>query len=72
MRRFIPLAVLAFIPAALVWAVPVCSSSEAVAMTWYTGWHRQYLALEDVSWEKYSAVSYAFAYVTLIFALFAP
>ena len=45
-------------------AVPVCPSApEAVATTWYTGWHAQYLPLENVSWDKYSSISYAFAYV---------
>ncbi|KAI0342497.1 glycoside hydrolase [Trametopsis cervina] len=46
-------------------AVPVCPSTpKAMATTWYTGWHAQYLPLDEFSWEKYSAVSYAFAETT--------
>lgn len=46
-------------------AVPVCSGTPvAIATTWYTGWHAQHLPLEDISWEKWSSISYAFAETT--------
>ncbi|KIP07396.1 glycoside hydrolase family 18 protein [Phlebiopsis gigantea 11061_1 CR5-6] len=59
------LSFLALAHSAYVRAVPVCSSaSAAVATTWYTGWHAQYMPLEGVSWDKYSSISYAFAMTT--------
>ncbi|KAI0701975.1 glycoside hydrolase [Cytidiella melzeri] len=46
-------------------AVPVCQpTTGAVATTWYTGWHAQFMPLDQLSWDKYSAVSYAFAETT--------
>ena len=45
-------------------AVPICQTPEGVvATTWYTGWHAQNLPPEQISWDKYSAINYAFAYV---------
>ena len=34
---------------------------DMVAITWYAGWHTQYLSIADISWSKYTAVHYAFA-----------
>lgn len=39
------------------------SSDDIVATTWYAGWHSQYLGVDDISWDKYTSVTYAFAYV---------
>ncbi|KAI0340359.1 glycoside hydrolase [Trametopsis cervina] len=36
------------------------SSDEIIAATWYAGYNSQYLAPEDISWTKYSHVTYAF------------
>ncbi|KAL6301424.1 glycoside hydrolase [Sparassis latifolia] len=33
-------------------------------MAWYTGWHSTYLSPQDVSWSKYSTVTYSFATTT--------
>jgi len=33
-------------------------------MTWYAGWHGQYLPVSNVSWTKYDVVTYAFATTT--------
>ncbi|GJE93418.1 glycoside hydrolase family 18 protein [Phanerochaete sordida] len=59
------LSLLTVLPIASIRAVPVCSGTpEAVATTWYTGWHAQHLPLEDISWDKWSSISYAFAETT--------
>ena len=52
--------------ASAAWGVPVCSGSTSsyVATSWYTGWHSQYLPIANISWSKYSAMSYAFACVS--------
>lgn len=33
---------------------------EMVAAAWYTGWHAQDFTLDDVSWDKYTHMTYAF------------
>lgn len=54
--------------ASAAWSVPVCSGSPGsfVATTWYASWHAQYLAVSDISWSKYTSVSYSFGYVLLL------
>ncbi|KAL6301260.1 chitinase [Sparassis latifolia] len=32
-----------------------------VATAWYTGWHSEYLPVANVSWDKYTHMTYAFA-----------
>ena len=34
---------------------------EVVATTWYAGWHGTDFPPENVSWSKYTSVTYAFA-----------
>jgi GH18 family chitinase len=36
-------------------------SKPTVAATWYAGWHSTDFTLEDLSWDKYTHVIYAFA-----------
>ena len=36
-------------------------SVEMVAAAWYAGWHASDFTLDDVSWEKYTLMTYAFA-----------
>ena len=43
------------------------STDDVVAMTWYTGWHSQYLPVEQISWDKYSVVTFSFACVAFLF-----
>ncbi|EKM57071.1 glycoside hydrolase family 18 protein [Phanerochaete carnosa HHB-10118-sp] len=65
MRTISAFGVLSLLPISSIRAVPVCPGAPAaVATTWYTGWHAQYLPLEDISWDKWSSVSYAFAETT--------
>ncbi|KAI9458902.1 chitinase [Lactarius psammicola] len=40
------------------------SPSNAVASTWYAGWHSSDFTLRDLSWNKYTNVIYAFATTT--------
>lgn len=40
------------------------SSVEMVAAAWYAGWHASDFTLDDVSWEKYTLMTYAFASVS--------
>lgn len=40
------------------------STDDIVAMTWYTGWHSQYLPVDQISWDKYTAVTFSFAVTT--------
>jgi hypothetical protein len=43
---------------------PTGSCVKNKVMTgWYTGWHAQQFPLEQLSWKKYSIVTYAFACV---------
>lgn len=35
---------------------------ELVASTWYAGWHATDFPLSNVSWDKYTHVTYAFGY----------
>lgn len=37
---------------------------ELVAATWYAGWHADVFPLANVSWEKYTHVTYSFAETT--------
>ena len=37
------------------------TSKPTVAATWYAGWHSTDYTLEDISWDKYTHVIYAFA-----------
>ena len=37
------------------------TSKPTVAATWYAGWHSTDYTLEDLSWDKYTHVIYAFA-----------
>ena len=39
------------------------NGAEVVATTWYAGWHGTDFPPENVSWSKYSAATYAFAFV---------
>lgn len=41
---------------------------DVVATTWYAGWHGTDLPPGNVSWSKYTSVTYAFAYVFLSFS----
>jgi chitinase len=34
---------------------------EFVATAWYAGWHAQDFPLANVSWDKYTEMTYAFA-----------
>ncbi|KAI9452735.1 glycoside hydrolase family 18 protein [Russula earlei] len=48
---------------------PGCStnnsiSKQVVAATWYAGWHSSDFPLQDLSWNKYTTVIYAFASTT--------
>lgn len=36
-------------------------SKPIVAASWYAGWHSSDFTLQDISWNKYSALIYAFA-----------
>ena len=36
---------------------------EMVASAWYTGWHATDFPLSNVSWDKYTQLTYAFGYV---------
>ena len=36
---------------------------EQVASAWYTEWHSQFVTLDQVPWDKYTHVYYAFMYV---------
>lgn len=36
---------------------------EMVSTAWYAGWHATDFPLSKVSWEKYTQMTYAFAYV---------
>ncbi|THH31015.1 hypothetical protein EUX98_g3198 [Antrodiella citrinella] len=73
-----PLSLLFILPLTAL-AVPTCSlgsfitptasdsatsSNQFVASTWYTSWHESTLPLEDLSWDKYTSVAYAFATTT--------
>ncbi|KAI0071537.1 glycoside hydrolase [Panus rudis PR-1116 ss-1] len=42
------------------------NSNNLVSMTWYAGWHGgdQYFPLKDVSWNKYTHITYSFAVTT--------
>jgi chitinase len=42
------------------------SQPALIASAWYTGWHATDFPLEDVSWSKYSHMSYAFAFVVCL------
>lgn len=35
-----------------------------VASTWYAGWHAKEYPLSQVSWSKYTQMTYAFAWVS--------
>lgn len=37
---------------------------ELVAATWYAGWHADVFPLANVSWEKYTHITYSFAETT--------
>lgn len=37
---------------------------EVVASTWYAGWHGEDFPPENISWSKYTQVTYAFAVTT--------
>lgn len=37
------------------------STDDIVATTWYTGWNADQLPVDQVSWDKYTSVTYAFA-----------
>lgn len=39
------------------------TSSDSVATAWYAGWHGADFPPENISWSKYTAVTYAFAFV---------
>lgn len=39
-------------------------SVDLVAAAWYAGWHASDFTLDDVSWEKYTLMTYAFASVS--------
>jgi hypothetical protein len=39
-------------------------STKHVAAAWYAGWHATNFPLSDVSWEKYTHMTYAFAITT--------
>lgn len=59
--------------ASAAWGVPVCSTSAEsrtyIATTWYASWHSQYLAVENISWSKYTSVAYSFACVHFKFSV---
>lgn len=40
---------------------PLANMNEKVALTWWTGYNSGYLPIEDISWDKYTTVNYAFA-----------
>ncbi|CAL1708903.1 unnamed protein product [Somion occarium] len=40
------------------------NNDNKIAMSWYTGWHTNHLSPANVSWDKYTAVTYAFAVTT--------
>ena len=40
---------------------------EMVAAAWYTGWHAEDFTLDDVSWDKYTHMTYAFKLVIAIY-----
>ena len=42
-----------------------CSSPSYsfVSAAWYAGWHTDDFPLSDVSWDKYTHLTYSFAYV---------
>lgn len=39
-------------------------AAPSVAAAWYASWHAGNFTLEDVSWKKYTHMTYAFAYVS--------
>ncbi len=42
-----------------------------VAAAWYAGWHASDFTLDDISWEKYTLMTYAFASVLVPFYVLA-
>ncbi len=42
-------------------------SDEIIAASWYAGWHGTDFTPQNVSWTKYTQVTYAFACVTTSF-----
>ena len=36
------------------------SEVDLVASAWYAGWHADNFTLDDVSWDKYTQLTYAF------------
>lgn len=40
------------------------TSVDLVAATWYAGWHAELFPLANVSWEKYTHITYSFAETT--------
>ncbi|KAG8682501.1 hypothetical protein FRC11_014788, partial [Ceratobasidium sp. 423] len=43
---------------------PVVKAKEPVAATWFASWHADEFSLANVSWNKYTTVSYSFALTT--------
>ena len=41
---------------------PPVKEVEMVASAWYTGWHATDFPLSNVSWDKYTQMTYAFGY----------
>ena len=39
------------------------STVEMVSTAWYAGWHATDFTLSNVSWDKYTQMTYAFGYV---------
>jgi hypothetical protein len=40
--------------------------NSTVAAAWYTSWHARDFPVEQLSWSKYTHLTYAFAYVLLL------
>jgi len=40
------------------------NNTNYVASTWYAGWHAKDYPIQDISWSKYTSVTYAFAVTT--------
>lgn len=59
---------LSALPALSLVVFAVAASAEVtlvdpVAATWFAGWHGDEFPLSQLSWNKYTHVTYAFAYV---------
>ena len=47
-------------------STPDVTQVDMVANSWYTGWDAADFPVNDVSWEKYTHITFAFASVTTI------